>query len=71
MKIVNLFIFKELQTSPNSFRFDILAANVRAEIVKNTINIAMDKDSGEMKAQIGEGKHKVFKVNMKTQFICA
>jgi hypothetical protein len=50
MKIVNLFIFKELQTSPNTFRFDILAANVRAEIVKNTINIAIDKDSGEMKA---------------------
>jgi hypothetical protein len=50
MKIVNLFIFKELQTSPNTFRLDILAANVRAEIVKNTINIAIDGATGEMKA---------------------
>lgn len=40
MKIVNLFIIKEQQTSPSSFRFDILAANVRAEIVKNTITVA-------------------------------
>ncbi len=48
MKIVNLFIFKEEQKSSTTFRFDILAANVRAEIVKNTITV--DKDSGIYKA---------------------
>lgn len=39
MKIVNIFLFKEEQTSPSSFKFDILAANVRAEIIRKTINI--------------------------------
>jgi hypothetical protein len=64
MKIVNLFIFKEQQTSPSSFRFDILAANVRAEIVKNTIAVTQNGDS--FSAEVTEGTTKVYKVSMKT-----
>ena len=69
IKILNIFVSREIQVSSSTLKIELLSANGRADLIRSSITLETGSDTSLVKASVVHDA--TYKVNIKTQYICA